>query len=102
EAGKTFSVIVIICLFNPFDKTKKSYRMYTLSKELVNFQTTEIYKIRLLFDADAQQEISLYQNSTIHNCVLFAQLKGSPNKWIMTNPVELDLNLEEGEERQNQ
>ncbi|MDR3668836.1 MAG: hypothetical protein P4L35_18530, partial [Ignavibacteriaceae bacterium] len=47
EAGKTFSVIVIICLFNPFDKTKKSYRMYTLSKELVNFQTTEIYKIRL-------------------------------------------------------
>lgn len=101
ESGKTFSVIAIICLFNPFDKTKKSYSLYTLSKELMNFQIEETYDIRIPFEGEALEDISSFQNCTVHSCVLFDELKGDPHKWVSTYAVELDLDLEEREKQKN-
>jgi len=92
ETGKTFSVIVIICLFNPIDKNKRSYKLVTLFKELENFQITETYNIRLTFEADTQKELSEYGKCIIYNTLVFDKLAGGPNKWISTYAVEFELN----------
>jgi len=90
ETGKAFSVVVIICLFNPIDKDKKSYKLITLSKELENFQITETYNIRLPFEADAQKELIEYGSCIIYNTLVFGKLGGGPHKWISTFALELE------------
>ena len=97
ETGKTFSVIVIICLFNPIDKTKQSYKLYTLYTEIKDFKITETYNIRLPFEPDAQKELGAYGNFVVYNTVVFAELTGAPRKWISTNALEFELNKQEGE-----
>jgi hypothetical protein len=92
ETGKTFSIVAIICLFNPFDNTKQSYKLYTFSKELENFQITETYKIRFPFGAATQEDLCAYGNCIVYDSLLFARLEGGPQKWISTNAVELELN----------
>ena len=96
ETGKTFSVIVIICLFNPMDKTKQSYKLYTLCTEINDFKLTEAYNIRLPFEPDTQKELAAYGNCIIYETVVFAELEGGPLKWIPTDALELELNIEEG------
>jgi hypothetical protein len=92
ETGKTFSVVAIICLFNPIDKTKKSYKLYTFSKELENFQRTETYSIRFPFEAATQEDLCAYGNCIVYDTVLFGRLEGSAHKWVSTNAVEMELN----------
>ena len=92
ETGKTFSVIVIICLFNPIDKTKQSYKLYTLCTEIKDFKITETYSIRLPFEDDTQKDLSDYRNCIIYNTIVFDKIARGPHKWISTNALELELN----------
>jgi len=92
ETGRNFSVIVIICLFNPIDKTKQSYKLYTLCTERDDFKMTETYNIRLPFEPDEQKEFSAYRNCIVYNTVVFAKLTHAPRKWISTYAVEFELN----------
>ena len=92
ETGKTFSIIVIICLFNPLDKTKQPYKIFTNCMELEDFKIMETYNIKLPFDAEEQMEMNAYGNCIIYNAIVFAKLTGSPRKWISTNALELELN----------
>ena len=92
ETGKTFSLIVIICLFNPIDKTKQSYKLLTNSAELNDFNIMEIYNIKIPFDPDEQKELGAYRNCVIYSTVVFAELTGAPSKWISTYAVEFELN----------
>jgi hypothetical protein len=97
ETGKTFSLVVMICLFNPLDKTMQSYKLYTFSKELQNFQIAETYNVRFPFEPDTQKDLSAYGNCIVYNSVLFSGINGSPHKWRSTYAVELDLKMEKGE-----
>ena|ERR1035437_6742243 len=98
ETGKTFSLIVIMCLFNPVDKTKQSYKLYTFCKEIKNFQITETYNIRLPFEPETQQEAGAYGNCIIYNTIVFDELAGDPHKWISTNALEFELNKQQAVE----
>jgi hypothetical protein len=92
ETGRNFSVIVIICLFNPIDKTKQSYKLYTLCTERDDFKMTETYNIRLPFEPDEQKELSAYRNCIVYNTIVFAKLTHAPRKWISTYAMEFELN----------
>jgi hypothetical protein len=92
ETGKTFSIIVIICLFSPMDKTKQSYKLYTLCTEIKDFKLLETYNIKIPFEPDEQKELSAYGNCIIYNTIVFDELAGFPRKWISTTPLEFVLN----------
>jgi hypothetical protein len=92
ETGWDFSVIVIICLFNPIDKTKQPYKLYTLCTERDDFKMTETYDIRLPFEPYEQKDLSAYRNCIVYNTVVFAKLTHAPRKWISTYAAEFELN----------
>ena len=91
ETGKTFSIIVINCLFNPMDKTKQPYKIFTSCMELEDFRIMETYNIKLPFKPDEQKELLAYNKCIIYNAIVFDKLAGAPRKWISTNALEFEL-----------
>jgi hypothetical protein len=96
ENGKTFSIIVIICFFNPKDKSKESYKLLTLCKEIENFDQLKTYNIKFQIDPEKQKEFKEYRNCIIYNTVLFSALTSGPQKWYSAYGLEFELN--KGEE----
>jgi hypothetical protein len=92
ETGRDFSIIVIICLFNPIDQTKQPYKLYTSCTERDDFKMTETYNIRLPFEPDEQKDLGAYRNCIVYNTVVFAKLTHAPRKWISTYAAEFELN----------
>ena len=92
ETGKTFSIIVIICFYNPIDQSKKAYKLLTLCKEIENFDQLETYNVKFQFDPEKQNEFNEYQNCIIYNTVLFSALTLGPHKWYSTYGLEFELN----------
>jgi hypothetical protein len=92
ETGRDFSIIVIICLFNPIDQTKQPYKLYILCTERDDFKMTETYNIRLPFEPDEQKDLGAYRNCIVYNTVVFAKLTHAPRKWISTYAAEFELN----------
>jgi hypothetical protein len=100
ETGKTFSIIVILCLFNPMDKTKQPYKIFTSCMEIEDFSIWKAYNIKLPFDAEEQKELLAYSNCIVYNTVVFDELAGAPRKWISTNALEFELSKGEGESKE--
>ena len=98
ETGKTFSIIVIICFYNPIDQNKKAYKLLTLCKEIENFDQLETYNVKFQFDPEKQIEFNEYQNCIIYNTVLFSALTSGPHKWYSTHALEFELNKPQEEE----
>ena len=98
ETGKTFSIIVIICFYNPTDQSKKAYKLLTLCKEIENFDQLETYNVKFQFDPEKQIEFNEYRNCIIYNTVLFSRLALSPHKWYSTYGLEFELKKPQDEE----
>ena len=79
-------------MFNPIDKAKQSYKLYTLCTEIKDFIIKQTYKIKLPFEPDEQKQLCSYGNCIVYDTVVFDNLAGGPNKWISTNALEFELN----------
>lgn len=97
ETGKPFSIIVIICLYNPLDKSKPSYKLFTLCMEKKNFKRGEVYDDKFPFDSEEQMGLIEYGNCIIYCTVVFDELAGGPRKWFSMDPTEYILTKGKGE-----